>query len=71
MRPMFDEMNATTDSVREHYQGYQRWLSRQSTQSMQARREEAEMIFSACRHYVCCVWCQGRGRRRYGASDSF
>ena len=45
MRPMFDEMNATTDSVREHYQGYSNWLSRQPPESMQARRDEAEMIF--------------------------
>ena len=45
MRPMFDEMNATDDSVREHYQSYQRWLARQPMASMQARREEAEMIF--------------------------
>ena len=45
MRPMFDEMNATADSVREHYQGYSNWLSRQPPESMQARRDEAEMIF--------------------------
>ncbi len=44
-RPMFDEMNASASSVRPHYQGYQRWLSRQSEAAMQARREEAEMIF--------------------------
>ncbi|MHB1248498.1 MAG: circularly permuted type 2 ATP-grasp protein [Polaromonas sp.] len=44
-RPMFDEMNATASSVREHYQGYQRWLARQSADVMQARRAEAEMIF--------------------------
>ena len=44
-RVMFDEMNSSADSVRPHYQGYQRWLSRQSAQSMQARRAEAEMIF--------------------------
>lgn len=44
-RPMFDEMNATESSVREHYQGYQRWLARQPADVMQARRAEAEMIF--------------------------
>ncbi|MGH8804442.1 MAG: circularly permuted type 2 ATP-grasp protein [Polaromonas sp.] len=44
-RPMFDEMNATASSVREHYQGYQRWLARQPADVMEARRAEAEMIF--------------------------
>ena len=44
-RPMFDEMNATASSVRDHYQGYQRWLARQPADTMQARRDEAEMIF--------------------------
>ena len=44
-RPMFDEMNITADTVREHYQGYSNWLLRQPMESMQARREEAEMIF--------------------------
>ena len=44
-RPMFDEMNASADAVRDHYQIYQRWLARQPLASMQARREEAEMIF--------------------------
>ena len=42
---MFDEMNAGTSSVRKHYQGYQRWLSQQPADVMQARRAEAEMIF--------------------------
>ncbi|MDP1567211.1 MAG: circularly permuted type 2 ATP-grasp protein [Polaromonas sp.] len=41
----FDEMNAGDASVREHYQSYQRWLSRQPDSVMQARRAEAEMIF--------------------------
>ncbi len=44
-RPMFDEMNATADSVRKHYQVYQRWLAQQPADVMQARRAEAEMIF--------------------------
>ena len=43
--PMFDEMNLSAEKVREHYQGYQRWLSRQPGEAMQARRTEAEMIF--------------------------
>ena len=42
---MFDEMNASESSVRAHYEGYQRWLSRQPLDVMQARRVEAEMIF--------------------------
>ena len=42
---MFDEMNASGTSVRAHYEGYQRWLSRQPLDVMQARRVEAEMIF--------------------------
>ena len=45
MRPMFDEMNATGTSVREHYRTYERWLSQQPREVMHARREEAEMIF--------------------------
>ena len=44
-RPMFDEMNASPQAVREHYQIYQRWLANQPLASMQARRAEAEMIF--------------------------
>ena len=43
--PMFDEMNATATSVREHYQGYQRWLAQQPADAMQACRAEAEIIF--------------------------
>jgi len=31
--------------VREHYQSYARWLSRQADDAMRARRDEAEMIF--------------------------
>ncbi len=46
MSPLkFDEMNATDQSVRPHYQSYQRWLARQPDPVMQARRAEAEMIF--------------------------
>ena len=44
-RPLFDEMNASGSSVRTHYADYQRWLVQQSPEVMQARREEAEMIF--------------------------
>jgi uncharacterized circularly permuted ATP-grasp superfamily protein len=42
---MFDEMNATGTSVREHYRAYERWLAQQPREVMHARREEAEMIF--------------------------
>ena len=45
MRPSFDEMQATRDSVREHYRGYDRWLKEQPGDVMRSRREEAEMIF--------------------------
>jgi len=50
MRPSFDEMNAPgadgrADKTRDHYLDYQRWLSEQPLEAMQARREEAEMIF--------------------------
>ena len=44
-RPMFDEMNASPGSVRPHYEAYQRWLTKQPADAMQARRAEAEMIF--------------------------
>jgi len=45
MRPGFDEMRADSQTVREHYQGYERWLSQQPNDVMLSRREEAEMIF--------------------------
>ena len=45
MRPSFDEMHATGTAVREHYQGYDRWLAQQPRDVMKSRREEAEMIF--------------------------
>jgi uncharacterized circularly permuted ATP-grasp superfamily protein len=45
MKTPFDEMNGTAQTVRAHYRVYQDWLSRQPSDSMQARREEAEMIF--------------------------
>ena len=45
MNPSFDEMQATADSVRDHYRGYEGWLSRQPRDLMAARRDEAEMIF--------------------------
>ena len=38
-------MHDARQQVRPHYQGYQRWLARQAQQAMQARRDEAEMIF--------------------------
>jgi uncharacterized circularly permuted ATP-grasp superfamily protein len=44
-RPSFDEMYATSATVREHYQLYDRWLSQQPRDMMKSRREEAEVIF--------------------------
>jgi uncharacterized circularly permuted ATP-grasp superfamily protein len=47
----FDEMYsrlpaaALDEDVREHYKTYARWLQAQDSQTMAARREEAEMIF--------------------------
>jgi uncharacterized circularly permuted ATP-grasp superfamily protein len=37
--------NGATADIRAHYRAYARWLAAQSAESMQARREEAEMIF--------------------------
>jgi uncharacterized circularly permuted ATP-grasp superfamily protein len=45
MQSPFDEMHAAGGAVREHYQAYAKWLGRQSREAMQARRDEAEMIF--------------------------
>ena len=45
MRSPFDEMRTPIDEVREQYRVYDRWLERQPRATMQARREEAEMIF--------------------------
>jgi len=45
MTPKFDEMHAGDSTVREHYQGYDRWLAAQKSDVMLSRREEAEMIF--------------------------
>jgi len=45
MKPSFDEMMASGEAVREHYRTYDRWLRGQPHETMQARREEAEMIF--------------------------
>jgi uncharacterized circularly permuted ATP-grasp superfamily protein len=44
-RRAYDEMHAAAQSVRDHYAGYGRWLDKQPGEAMQARREEAEMIF--------------------------
>ena len=41
----FDEMHAGGTEVRDHYKTYDRWLSRQASDLMRSRREEAEMIF--------------------------
>ena len=43
-KTMFDEMHAG-ELTRAHYQGYERWLAEQPQGQMQARREEAEVIF--------------------------
>ncbi|WP_396268869.1 circularly permuted type 2 ATP-grasp protein [Ideonella sp.] len=45
MRPSFDEMHATSTTVRDHYRTYDRWLGRQERDVMRGRREEAELIF--------------------------
>jgi len=44
-RLMFDEMHASPDEVRAHYEGYARWLAEQPPEVMADRREEAEVIF--------------------------
>jgi uncharacterized circularly permuted ATP-grasp superfamily protein len=44
-RVMYDEMHATPEQVRAHYQAYTDWLAQQPEASMAARRAEAEMIF--------------------------
>jgi uncharacterized circularly permuted ATP-grasp superfamily protein len=44
-RPQFDEMRNSDQTVRAHYQEFDRWLAQQPADRMQARREEAEMIF--------------------------
>jgi uncharacterized circularly permuted ATP-grasp superfamily protein len=41
----FDEMHATSTSVRQHYQTYDAWLAKQPREVMRARRDEAEMVF--------------------------
>ncbi|HWP19669.1 MAG TPA: circularly permuted type 2 ATP-grasp protein [Burkholderiaceae bacterium] len=41
----FDEMHATSATVREHYRAYDRWLARQPRDLMRHKREEAEMVF--------------------------
>ena len=45
MKPSFDEMRADSNSVREHYRGYDRWLAQQANDVMLSRSEEAEVIF--------------------------
>jgi uncharacterized circularly permuted ATP-grasp superfamily protein len=42
---MFDEMYSAPADVRQHYAAYSRWLANQPGDVMQARREEAELIF--------------------------
>ena len=45
MKSPYDEMLTPSAEVREQYQRYKVWLDRQPAATMQARREEAEMIF--------------------------
>ena len=45
MKSPFDEMHGPSAEVREQYRRYKTWLDRQPGVTMQARREEAEMIF--------------------------
>jgi uncharacterized circularly permuted ATP-grasp superfamily protein len=45
MKPSFDEMHAPDTAVRPHYRVYDGWLQRQPRETMEARRNEAEMIF--------------------------
>ncbi|MCB2019231.1 MAG: circularly permuted type 2 ATP-grasp protein [Rhizobacter sp.] len=45
MKSSFDEMQIAPDRVRPHYAAYERWLKRQPQEILQARREEAEMVF--------------------------
>jgi uncharacterized circularly permuted ATP-grasp superfamily protein len=45
MKTAFDEMLTAERGVREQYRVYERWLERQPQALMQARRDEAEMIF--------------------------
>jgi uncharacterized circularly permuted ATP-grasp superfamily protein len=45
MRTAFDEMYSAPEAVRSHYGAYARWLQAQPADVMQARREEAEVIF--------------------------
>lgn len=44
---MFSRLPAASDAgdVRDHYQAYARWLQTQNSQTMVARRDEAEVIF--------------------------
>jgi uncharacterized circularly permuted ATP-grasp superfamily protein len=45
MQHPFDEMHDAAGGLREHYRVYERWRERQPAAEMQARREEAEVIF--------------------------
>jgi uncharacterized circularly permuted ATP-grasp superfamily protein len=45
MQSRFDEMRISAGAVREHYHGYERWLTAQPEELMRDRRDEAEMIF--------------------------
>ncbi|MGS0755585.1 circularly permuted type 2 ATP-grasp protein, partial [Roseateles sp. GG27B] len=45
MKTSFDEMHSSSAAAREHYKTFERWLARQSAETMRLRREEAELIF--------------------------
>ena len=41
----YDEMHTADHAVRDHYAGYAQWLAQQPPSAMQAKREEAEILF--------------------------
>ena len=38
MKASFDEMHSSSAAAREHYQTFERWLDRQSAETMRLRR---------------------------------
>ena len=44
-QPPFDEMHRADGSARAHYANYQQWLDAKTTAHLQAKQQEAEMIF--------------------------
>ena len=45
MQRFFDEMYSSPSEVRQHYGDFQRWLTQQSSQLIEQKRTEAELIF--------------------------